>query len=133
MSADILLVNLAALATVAWIVWYFWLSEPEAARASVGREGVQEAFVLVKGGYDPDLIVLEAGRPARLHFRRQETAACSEMVVFPDLGISRRLPAGERVTIELGPRAPGEYPFSCQMGMLRGRLVVTEEGRASGA
>lgn len=133
MSADVVLVNLAALATVAWIVWYFWLSQREGARAAVGREGVQEAFVRVKGGYDPDLIVLEAGRPARLHFHRQETAACSEMVLFPELGISRKLPTGERVTIELGPQEPGEYRFACQMGMLRGRLVVTGDGRAPGA
>lgn len=131
MSVDVLLVNLAALTAVAWIVWYFWLSEPEAARASIGRTGIQEAFIRVKGGYDPDLVVLEAGRPARLHFQREETAACSERVVFPDLGISRKLPAGERVSIELGPREPGEYPFACQMGMLRGRLVVTADGRPS--
>lgn len=133
MSADVLLVNLVALATIAWIVWYFWLSEPRAARAAIGSGGIHEVFVRVKGGYDPDLIVLEAGRPARLHFQRQETAACSEMVLFPDLGISRKLPTGERVTIELGPQEPGEYPFACQMGMLRGRLVVTGDGRATGA
>ncbi len=81
----------------------------------------------VKGGYDPDLIVVEAGRPVRLHFNRQETASCSEMVVFPDFEVSRALPTGETVTIELEAPAPGEYEFACQMGMLRGRLVVANE------
>jgi plastocyanin domain-containing protein len=28
------------------------------------------------------------------------------------------------VTIELLPEKPGTYEFACQMGMLRGRLVV---------
>ncbi|MFQ5679328.1 MAG: cupredoxin domain-containing protein [Gemmatimonadota bacterium] len=130
MPIDVILVDLAALFTVAWIVWFFWLSEGRGTLAAVGEGGVQEAFVRVKGGYDPDLIVLEAGRPARLHFTRQETAACSERVLFPDLGISRSLPAGETVTVEIGPQPPGEYPFACQMGMLRGRLVMTDESPA---
>ncbi|MFQ5689990.1 MAG: cupredoxin domain-containing protein [Gemmatimonadota bacterium] len=130
MSTDVVLVDLAALATIGWIVWYFWLSEKPRARAALADGGVQEIYIRVKGGYDPDVIVAEAGRPVRLHFNRQETAACSEMVVFPDFDISRTLPAGETVTIDLVPPEPGEYEFSCQMGMIRGRLVATENGGA---
>lgn len=132
MSLDIVLVNLAALATVVWIVWYFWLSETEATAATVGAGGLQEVHIRVKGGYDPDLIVVEAGRPVRLLFNRQETAACSERVLFPDFDISRELPAGETVVIELPAPPPGEYEFACQMGMLRGKLVATENGRGTG-
>lgn len=127
MTLDVLVVNVAAVATIAWIVWYFWLSEKEGTRAALGATGVQEIFVRVKGGYDPDLIVLDAGRPARLHFNRQETAACSEMVVFPDFGISRELPADETVTIELEALKAGEYDFACQMGMLKGKVVAVEQ------
>jgi len=128
MSIDVVLVDLAAILAVAWIVWYFWISEEEAV-AAVGSGGAQEVMVRVKGGYDPDLIVVRAGRPVRLLFNRQETAACSEMVQFPDFGVSRRLPAGETVPVEIDPQEPGEYEFACQMGMLRGRLVVTGDGR----
>ncbi len=60
----------------------------------------------------------------RLNFRREETAACSEMVILPDFGKSARLPEGEIVPIEFLPERPGEYEFTCQMGMLRGKLVV---------
>lgn len=127
MTLDVVAVNLAAVATIVWIVWYFWLSEKEGTRAAVGSTGIQEIFVRVKGGYDPDLIVLEAGRPAHLHFNRQETAACSEMVVFPDFGISRELPADETVTIELDALEVGEYDFACQMGMLKGKVVAVEQ------
>lgn len=132
MSLDVIAVNVAALAMIVWIVWYFWLSEKEGARAALGAAGVQEIFVRVKGGYDPDLIVLDAGRPARLHFNRQETAACSEMVVFPDFGISRQLPTDETVTIDLDSLDAGEYEFACQMGMLKGKVVAVEqaEGKA---
>ena len=128
MTTDVILVDVAALFTVAWIVWYFWLSEKKATRAAVAASGAQETTIRVKGGYDPDTIEVEAGRPVRLRFLRQETAACSERVEFPDFGISRPLPEGEEVVIELTPEA-GEYDFTCQMGMLRGRLVARSDGR----
>lgn len=123
MSWDVLLVDAAVLGAIAWVVWYFWLSEKKAVLAT-SSGGVQEVQIRVKGGYDPDVIAVEAGRPLRLHFNRQETAACSEMVVFPDFDVSRELPTGEVVTIELTPARPGEYDFTCQMGMLRGKLVA---------
>lgn len=126
MATDAILVNLVALGAVAWIVWYFWLSEKPRAAATLAGSGHQEVFIKVRGGYDPDLIVLSPERPTRLHFNRQETAACSEMVTFPDFEISRRLPTGETVTVDLDPLAPGEYGFACQMGMLRGKIVVTD-------
>lgn len=123
MSWDVVVVDIAVLAAIAWVVWYFWLSEKKAVRAATAGQ-FQEVQIIVKGGYDPDVIVVESGRPVKLHFNRQETAACSEMVVFPDFGISRELPAGEIVTIEIEPEEPGEYDFMCQMGMLRGKLVA---------
>jgi plastocyanin domain-containing protein len=33
-------------------------------------------------------------------------------------------PVSQIVPVELMPDRTGEYPFSCQLGMLRGRLVV---------
>ena len=94
----------------------------------LGRGGVDEVRVLVSGGYRPDTIVARVGRPLRIVFRREETAACSERVVFPAFGKSAMLPAYEDVAVELLPEQPGEYEFTCQMGMLRGRLIVTAAG-----
>ena len=54
--------------------------------------GVQKALILVKGGYTLDVTVVDAGKPVRLRFRRQETAACSERVLFPDFGRTAELP-----------------------------------------
>ncbi len=86
--------------------------------------GYQEAMILVKGGYTPDVVVVQHGRPVRLNFRREESAACSEMVIFGDFNKSARLPEGEIVPVEFLPQEPGEHEFSCQMGMIRGKLVV---------
>ena len=81
-------------------------------------------FVRVKGGFLPDRVVVPAGRPLRLVFRREETASCSESVVFPDFGTSVMLPPQRNVTVDLPPCQPGEHEFTCRMGVLRGRLVV---------
>ena len=80
--------------------------------------------VRVRGGYEPDTVYARAGEPVVMVFRREETAPCSERVIFPALGKSAMLPAFEDVTVELRPPTPGEYEFTCQLGVLRGRLVV---------
>ena len=79
------------------------------------------ARIRVHGGYLPDTIHVEAGVPLRLIFRREETSPCSEQVIFPAFGKSAMLPPGEPVAVDLPPAAPGEYEFTCAMGMLRGR------------
>jgi len=118
------IVNLLGLSSIGWIVWYFWLKRKEGVAAAVVA-GVQEIAVTVKGGYDPDTITVKAGSPVRLNFTRRESSLCSETVVFDGLERSVTLPEGETVSVEFTPDAPGEIPFHCQMGMLRGRLVVT--------
>ena len=123
MRSDVLVVNALGLVLIATIIWYFWLSRQRGVRALV-RAGVQSALIVVKGGYTPDTVVVEAGRPVRLIFRREESAACSERVVLPAFDQSALLPRGEEVGVEFTPRDRGEYPFSCQMGMLRGRIIV---------
>lgn len=124
MTPDKILVTLAGLAAIGFVVWFFWLKRTEGTRAATVSDGYQEAIVLVKGGYTPDTIRVTAGRPVRLLFRREETAACSEQVVLPDFGKSAPLPTGTVVPIEFLPAEPGEHEFTCQMGMLRGRIIV---------
>lgn len=124
MSPDRWIVTLLGLALIGFIVWFFWLKKSKGTAASVGSSGVQEAMILVKGGYTPDVIVVKAGRPVRLNFRREETASCSEMLLLPAFNKSVKLPTGATVAIEFTPEQAGEFPFSCQMGMFRGRLIV---------
>ncbi len=123
MTLDTVFVDLVGLATIGAIIWYFWLSKSRGVLAAVSG-GVQSALIVVKGGYTPDTIVVERGRPVRLVFRREESALCSERVILPAFDRSAVLPEGEEVPIEFIATEPGEYPFACQMGMLRGRIVV---------
>lgn len=117
------IVNLAGLTAIVWIVWYFWLYRKESVKAALVA-GAQQVDVIVKGGYTPDVITVKAGTPVRLNFTRKEASMCSEMVVFDGIDRSAKLPEGETVAIEFRPDQPGEIPFQCQMGMLRGKVVV---------
>jgi len=124
MTADRWFVLVAGLVLINFIVWFFWLKRSTGVRASNASGGLQEAMILVKGGYTPDVIVVRAGKPVRLNFRREETATCSDTVIFADFNKSAELPTGETVAVEFLPKEPGEYAFSCPMGMFRGRLIV---------
>jgi plastocyanin domain-containing protein len=124
MTPDRILVTLGGLAVIGLIAWFFWFKHTVGVKAPTVSDGYQEQMVLVKGGYTPDTIRVTAGRPVRLLFRREETAACSEQVVLPDFAKSAPLPTGSVVPVEFMPSDPGEHAFTCQMGMLRGRIIV---------
>jgi plastocyanin domain-containing protein len=127
MDTTEIIVTLGGMAAIGWVVWYFFLGERQRVQATVGAGGVQEIKVLVKGGYDPDVIVVEKGRPVRLDFYRDETASCSDTVVFGDFGISRPLPAFKTTPVEFTPDKAGEFTFTCGMNMMRGKLVVEDQ------
>ena len=124
MTWDRIVVDVVGLALIGFIVWFFWLVKAKGVRVARTSGGYQEQMVLVKGGYTPDVIVVERGKPVRLNFVRQESASCSEMVLLPAFGKNAHLPEGQTVPIEFLPAEPGEYEFACQMGMFRGKLVV---------
>jgi len=133
MTAAQLVVTALGVAAIVWVLWYFLLSRGPAVAARSGRGEVQEIAVTVKGGYSPDTILVQAGKPVRLQFYRDETADCSERVVFEHFGIDRRLPPFETTAVEFTPSEPGEYPFRCGMSMLKGLLVVEPPGDRSPA
>lgn len=119
-----------ALLVTAGVLWFFFA--PRKAYRAPLRDGVQEAVVEVKGGYNPAVIEAEAGMPLRLIFDRKEDGECSSHVVFSDFGVDLALPAFRTTTLTLHPDEPGEYPFACGMNMLHGMLRVLP-GRHAGA
>ena len=118
-----LTVLIGGMMLIGGILWYFF-GERERTVAAEGAGGVQQVKITVKGGFSPDLIVVKQGRPVRLDFYRDETASCSEEVIFGDFGIARPLPAFKTTPIEFTPDKVGEFTFTCGMNMLRGKLVV---------
>jgi Cu+-exporting ATPase len=112
-------------------LWFFLGPRPtQGVRKAPAGGGVQDVQIVVKDGYDPATVFVEAGRPVRLLFYRDETAECSERVVFEGLNIDQALPAFETTAVEFTPSEPGDYPFRCGKSMMRGR-VVAQVGRDS--
>lgn len=124
MTTAQILVTLTGLLAITGVIWFFWGPRHAGVQAAVTSSGAQEATIVVKGAYTPNVIMVEHGKPVRLTFLRQETAACSEEVIFPDFARRAQLPEGELVPVEFTPDQAGEYEFHCGMGMLRGTLVV---------
>lgn len=119
------LVIAAAGTTILWVNWYFLAAERAPVMAAAGASGgPQEVTVAVHGGYSPSTIRVKAGAPVRLRFDRQETASCSEEVVFGDFGIRTYLPAHQTTPVTVTPPKPGVYEFTCGMSMQRGKLVA---------
>ncbi len=113
-------------AAIAFVLWYFF-GERERVAASTGAGGVQEIKITVRGGYSPDVVVVREHVPVRLNFYRDETASCSEQVIFQDFGISKHLPPFKTTSIEFTPDRSGEFTFMCGMSMMRGKLIVEAE------
>lgn len=90
------------------------------------RQDPLQVGVRVRGGYQPSVIYATAGKPIRIVFRREETSVGSASVVFPEFGKSATLPLNESVAVDLLPKRAGEYGFTCQAGILAGRLVVLD-------
>jgi plastocyanin domain-containing protein len=77
-------------------------------------------------GYTPKTIGVTVGQKVALEFHRTDGDNCGEKLVFPDLGIERDLPVGEKVVVEVIPEKSGEFKFTCGMDMFRGKLIVSQ-------
>jgi len=119
-----LLVTAFGIFLIVLVNWYFFFSRRKEVEALQEESRFQEARVTVKGGYEPDVIVVKKRIPVRLNFYRDETADCSDTIVFGDFNIRKPLPAFKTTTIEFTPEKEGEYEFTCGMGMLKGKLIV---------
>ncbi len=119
-----IIVSAAGLTLIFLVNWYFLLSRRRKASAVSEENRLQEVTIRVKGGYDPDVVFVKRGIPVRLNFYRDESADCSEIVVFGEFDIRKPLPAYKTTPVEFTPHRKGEYEFGCAMGMLRGRLIV---------
>ena len=105
---------------LALFVFFFGKRKPVVASADVG-----EVTVVVEGGYSPDVIRARRGQPLRLVFDRRDSSPCTDEIVFPDFGIRRSLAPNAKTVIEIRPETAGEFPFSCGMNMLHGRIQVS--------
>ena len=116
-----LIVNIAGLALMVAVVWWFWLAGKR--KAVQASEGVVEIRV-ANGVYVPDRVAIPSGKATTFRFIREDPTPCAEIVKFDGLSISRELPLNTAVDLSIRCDEPGEYTFTCQMGMYRGHMVL---------
>lgn len=113
-------VNVIGIALIVWIIWWFWLYRPKS--MAVVDNTLQ--VIVDNGVYQPAQLQVPAQQSVTINFLRKDPSPCAEMVVFPDLQITKTLPLNQAVRISLPAMDQGDYPFHCQMQMYRGQLHV---------
>lgn len=115
-----------ALITLVLVVYALWVWHTKNKKGTTAKSenGEQVFAVLVKGVYAPDTLRAKVGRPVRIDFRREEDNDCSRFVNFSDFKIRQELPQNKTVSVKFTPHKKGEYLFTCDMSMYRGRLIV---------
>lgn len=76
-------------------------------------------------GYSPAILMVKRGRPVQWIVNSTSRFSCAASIVLPKYGISQSLNPGENI-FRFTPTEIGEIPFSCSMGMYRGKFIVTE-------
>ena len=75
-------------------------------------------------GFAPASLQIAAGKPIKLALTRDTESNCASRIVFPSLGLTRDLPLGATVVIDLPALPAGEVRFTCGMGMYKGAILV---------
>jgi hypothetical protein len=88
------------------------------------NDGPQEVRMAVTSrGFSPNVINLKQGVPVRWVIDGKNISGCTNKIIVPSLGIQKELSYGETI-IEFMPSQKSIVPFSCWMGMVRGKFVV---------
>ena len=74
-------------------------------------------------GYSPNVLVVKKDRPVKWVVYGKNVLGCQGYFVVPSLGIAQALKKGENI-FEFDPKDFSEIPFSCGMGMFRGKIIV---------
>jgi len=116
-----LVANIIGVLLILFTIWWFWLAKKGSATITQSNS----IEILVDAGvYDPGIIHTKVGKPINLRFIRKDSSPCAEKVIFPDLDINADLPLGKPFELKITPQKAGEYEFTCQMAMYRGKLIV---------
>ena len=118
------LVILAAAALIGLIIWWFFGNFQKSSQQADLANGRQEGQVVVKGGYEPEVLYLKQGVPAEVTFKMEDKTACLSHVVFSSLGVDKDLSKEKLAKVQIPPDPAGVIDYACGMGMFHGKIVV---------
>jgi len=115
-------INFTGLLIITFIAYWFWFGKVKSTSAKAS--GYIE--IKVKDGiYQPAHIRAKVGQTLILRFIRSDATPCAEQVIFDKLHIAKFLPLDAYVDIDIPTNQAGEFEFTCQMNMYRGKLTIT--------
>ena len=92
--------------------------------------GVQTVDVIVNGNtfqYEPAVIRLKVGVPARFNLRAVGDPGCGRPVVIPALGARGLVTPGQVSAMDFTPQQTGQFKMTCTMNMFGpGTIIVTD-------
>ncbi|MEO7364144.1 MAG: cupredoxin domain-containing protein [Candidatus Saccharimonadales bacterium] len=116
-----LIISTGLIAAIVW--WFFGNRRADGVAADQASE-VQSATITVDGGYSPNVITLQSGKPADITFMRKDRSGCLAEIILPDFGVSEKLPVGEPFTVRIQPDKVGDFVYTCGMRMFSGHIEV---------
>lgn len=118
------LVILVAAALIGLIIWWFFGNFQKSSQQADLANGRQEGQVVVKGGYEPEVLYLKQGVPAEVTFKMEDKTACLSHVVFSSLGVDKDLSKEKLAKVQIPTDKAGEIDYACGMDMFHGKIVV---------
>ncbi len=93
-------------------------------REANGKEQVIEMRITEKG-FEPNEFKIKKGIPVRWIIMGDDIIGCTSKIIVPELNITKTLNYGTN-TVFFVPNKVGDIPFSCWMGMVRGKFSVED-------
>jgi uncharacterized protein len=78
---------------------------------------------VTNSGFEPSVFKLKKGVPVKWVIKGDQLSGCTSKIIVPSLNISKPLTSGDNI-INFTPESSGTIPFSCWMGMVRGKFII---------
>jgi sulfite exporter TauE/SafE/plastocyanin len=115
-------------------ITYFFSDErfQQAANGDTGAVVDSQANVQYVGitvgnnGYYPKKVKVKAGIPVQLTLKSNKSYSCANWFTLPEFEIQAQLDPTDSQTFTFTPTKPGQYTYTCSMGMYSGVLEVVK-------
>lgn len=74
-------------------------------------------------GFEPNILRIKKNVPVKWVINGEQISGCSNRIIIPSLNMVKKISYGENI-VRFTPNESGEIPFSCWMGMIRGKFIV---------